>query len=328
MGFVMIIKEITKYIDTAIKEEKNFFYHKDMVIVGENRAGKSTLLKEIIKNLNFDNVYFIDDKNRCIPTKLGTLSDKFDKLVISDVVKLRIDDDNFNKCDIFSDDCGSEVVLSELVSNKQKYELLFYEVLGIKITFPEESNSFDIEPEDIAEDILIDSISLSQISSSVQSKLRILMEVNYAYENGCKVIIIDEFNTNLDSQNAYSFYEKLKMKYYDVRFIITSHSIYTVQGIKDADILKIYKQYDEIYCNNCEYFDSNDLDNIEIIDKKLFNGKNVINEKDIELSNYLKKVVANKLLDENDRNIINEMHNLTPRQQVVCNYIKGFIIEE
>ena len=321
----MKIKEIVDLIYNSIYENRNFFWHMDVVIVGENKAGKSNLLKDIIKKIGFDKAYFIDDKNRCIPSIRGLSSDKFDKFNASNVVEIRLNENNFNKCDVFSENSGSEVALEELISNKSKYISLFEEVLDIRLTIPEESNQGDIEVTDIVEEIFFDNTNLIKISSGLQSKIRILMEVNYAYENGYKVVIIDEFNTNLDFKNSYLFFQQLKSKYSDIRFIITSHSIYTVKGIENIDVIKIYKQYEDIYDNVCEAFDGDDLDNLEIIDKKLFGGSNKTNEKDIELSNCLKNVVSNKEISEDEKKMINEIKDLTPRQKIVCEYIKKVI---
>lgn len=47
----MRINEIVNLIYNSINENRNFFWHMDVVIVGENRAGKSNLLKDIIKKL-------------------------------------------------------------------------------------------------------------------------------------------------------------------------------------------------------------------------------------------------------------------------------------
>ena len=66
----------------------------DVVIVGENKAGKSNLLKDIIKKIGFDKAYFIDDKNRCIPSIRGLSSDKFDKFNASKVVEIRLNEKN------------------------------------------------------------------------------------------------------------------------------------------------------------------------------------------------------------------------------------------
>ena len=62
----MKIKEIVDLIYNSIYENRNFFWHMDVVIVGENKAGKSNLLKDIIKKIGFDKAYFIDDKNRIL----------------------------------------------------------------------------------------------------------------------------------------------------------------------------------------------------------------------------------------------------------------------
>lgn len=67
----MKIIEIKKKIRKDLKENNLFFKHKNLIIVGENGSGKSSLLKDIIKKTNDTRVgsgkiYFIDSTNRKI----------------------------------------------------------------------------------------------------------------------------------------------------------------------------------------------------------------------------------------------------------------------
>lgn len=330
----MNIEDISNLIVESIKNNTNFFNHIDLLIVGENTAGKSLLLKNIIKKLGVDKVYFIDDKNRSIPSNRTNNNDGFERFTPSEIVTHRIKINIFNRLDQFSDKDGSEIVLAELFNNNKKYIDLFKEVLNINLSISKNTSknvnkNIDLDAiilnSDILESITVNGVNLENISSGIQSKLRILMEVNFAYENGIKTIIIDEFNTNLDFKSSYMFFKQLKDKYADVRFIITSHSIYTVRGIDDIDVIKIYKKYDDITENICEIFDGNDLDNLEIIDKKLFGYSDVRNKKDILISNCLKNVIINGTLSKEDKEFIYSDEELTLRQQIVCNYIKRII---
>lgn len=316
----MVVKDVVNIIKKSIIENINFFKYKDMIIVGENTSGKSKLLRDTIEALINNEVYFIDCKNRLIPTKRGLIGDEFNKFKIHEIVGIRIEKDNFNKKDIFSNDSESEIALGELIKNSSKYIKLFKEVLDVDMRHEDTTNFV----QDEIEQVYINSNKLREISSGVQSMLRILMEVNFASENKCKVVFIDEFNTNLDHKTSSEFFVKLRNKYVDMRFIITTHNIYTLRGVDNADVLKIYKDFEEADNNSCEFFDSNDLDNLEIIDRKLFSGTTERNKKgkeDILLANALKILLSGGTLDTEIVHTLKLINNLTLRQKIVYNYI-------
>lgn len=315
----MNIKEVSNMMKQAIINETNLFKYKDIIIIGENTSGKSKLLKDIIKCVEIKNIYFIDSKNRTIPTKQGMISDEFSKFEINEIVSYRGHKDNFNKKDVFSPDSGAEIALGELINHKERYITLFKDTLDIDMKY-EISDDFVDDP---VEQITINGDNLSLISSGVQSMLRILMEVDYASERGCKVIVIDEFNTNLDHTTSADFFIKLREKYSGIRFIITSHSIYTIRDVNDVDVIKIYKNFDSVENNACEFFDSNDLDNLEIIDRKLFsiNGEVKRDETDILLSNVLKLILCKSSINEELEVKIKNIPKLNLRQEIIYNFI-------
>lgn len=317
----MVVQDVVNLIKKSIINNVNFYQYKDMIIIGENTSGKSKMLKDSIGALNNNtNIYFIDCKNRVIPTKKGLIIDEFNKFKISEIVDERIKKDNFNKKDIFSIGAESEIALGELIKNNSKYIELFKEVLDINMKCEETTGLV----QDEVEQIYINSDNLREISSGIQSMLRILMEVNFASENKCKVVFIDEFNTNLDHKTSSEFFIKLRKKYSNMRFIITTHNIYTLRGVDNADVIKIYKDFEESENNNCEIFDSNDLDNLEIIDRKLFSGtteRNGKDEKDIILSNALKIFLSNGILDDQTKDTLKSMIDLTLKQKIIYNYI-------
>lgn len=317
----MNVKEIIDLILKSIEENTNFFQYRDMIIIGENTSGKSMIIKQVIKNINNERIYFIDVKNRTIPTKDYLIKENFDDIEIKDLLSYRVERDVFNKKDVFLSDKGSEVVLSELISNISKYKELFKRVLNIDL-IKEKSDDF---VRDEIEEIQISNVNLREISSGIQSMLRILMEVNFANEKKCEVILIDEFNINLDYETSSSFFIKLRENYPNLRFIITSHDIYTLQGIDNSDVLRVYKTYESQENNLCEFFDSNDLDNLELIDRKLFNGvkKKKVKDDDIFLRNIFKLAILGKNISEENKEKIIGLENLTLKQKI----IKDFIIE-
>lgn len=319
----MNVRNIIDLIINAINNNTKFLLYDDMILIGENTSGKSNIIKGVIKGLKDDKqIYFIDSRNRIIPTKGNIIDDEFSKFKIGSIIECRIKNDNFNKRDVFSDNSGEEVILGELIKNNSKYIQLFKEVLNIEMTY---EKSIDLVQDDV-EQIYIDKTNLREISSGVQSKLRILMEVNFASENNCKIVFIDEFNNNLDYKASADFFIKLRQKYPNIRFIITSHDIYTLKGVSNADIVKIHKGFEKIESNICEIFDINDLDNLEMIDRKLFSGsteRNQKDKKDIILGNALKLILSGNNLDSNiyDELCAIDKDDLTLRQKVVRNYI-------
>ena len=318
----MNVKDIIELIKNSIVNDTKFFLYKDMILIGENTSGKSNIIKGAIKALNYEGVYFIDSRNRVVPTKGATIGDEFGKFQVSDILKCRLKQNNFNKKDMFSDDSEGEVVLGELIKNSSKYIQLFKETLNIDMIY----ESTDEFVQDEGEQIYIDNTILSEISSGIQSKLRILMETNFANENQCKMVFIDEFNSNLDNKASSDFFIRLRNRYPNIRFIITSHDIYTLRGVIDTDVVKIYKEFENPESNSCEIFDINDLDNLESIDRKLFGGvigRTQKDEKDIFLGNALKLMLSENSIDPTVNIKLRAMseEELTLRQKAVRNYI-------
>lgn len=316
----MNVENIIDIIKKSIINDTKFFRYNDMIIIGENTSGKSNILKESLRTLADKGVYFIDSTNRAIPNKLGIIGDEFGKFEIPKIIEERVKKDNFNRKDVFSYNSGGEVVLGELIKNASMYMQLFQETLDIHMTY-EISSDF---VEDEVEQIYINDTNLREISSGIQSMLRILMEIDFASQNQCKVVFIDEFNSNLDHKTSSDFFLRLRNRYPDIRFIITSHSIYTLRGVNNADVVKVYKDFESIKSNSCEFFDSNDLDNLEMIDRKLFGGtteRNPKDEKDILLSNTLKIFISGEKLSDQVEAEIKSISELTLRQKIVQNYI-------
>lgn len=326
----MNVKSVTKNLIEILTNDKNYFKYKNILIVGENNSGKSKIIKDIIKGLkdedNFKGkLYFIDSPNRRILTERINFVD-FSKLKLDEIVDARIQDKNFNKRDIFTELYGSEVILNEIINHLDDYSKLFKEVLDINLRI--EKSNYELNQNEVANHlnitddkdgtkIYLDNEELEIVSDARQSMIRMLIEVDFAFKQGCKCILIDEFDMNLDYVNAGKFIEKLKDIYPNVRFIITAHSIYTILGANDIDVIKIVKSYGNIGENECILFDGNDLDNIEIIDKKIFVRAFKENKVDITLSNMLKNCILQKNVELNNLDI----NKLSVRQKVVYDFI-------
>lgn len=118
----------------AIKTQRNFEKHNNLIITGNNSVGKTKLIKEIMKRSvknTPDMIYFIGAKNRNISEIPGaglhmTLTD----LKPEDVIKVRLNEDSAG-CDLFTKiDRGGTVAFFELYDNIEKYNVLYNAFLG------------------------------------------------------------------------------------------------------------------------------------------------------------------------------------------------------
>ena len=329
----MKLEDIIKKIENDLINNKLYFKHSDLLIVGENTSGKSKIIKEVVKGLmeNKVSVYVIDSCNRNIiitEEDEQNIFDTFENLDLEMVVTERLKDKNFNNIDIFDGKLEIEIALNEIIKNFELYKELFNDIINITLEKRKKEAGRDLDyflsknEEKIPEEIYVNGEHLNVASDSQHAMMRILMEVNFAYQRGCRIIFIDEFDINLDHKNSADFINKLKDKYNDARFIIAAHSIYTVLNIDSFDVLKIIKKYDNVDENMCINFDSRDLDNVEIIDRKIFGSSDKQNDIDILLSETLKSILSGVEIDSDVKQKIEALTNLSIRQKVVYEYIK------
>ncbi|MTK06675.1 MAG: hypothetical protein F8N38_06295 [Hungatella sp.] len=319
----MNLNDTIEKILNSIIEDKNFFEHKHILFVGENTTGKSRTIAKIVTELFYKKkpIYYMCSWNRKIVNVRNEAIKTFKDIDYERVIKARLDSINYNK-DIFHDELGTELLMNELYLNTDKYSELFDGFLSIKVsktTIKFEKELYGIWNEEVLE---INEGSFEQLSDAQVSMMRILMEVNFAFEKGCKYIFIDEFDINLDHKNSSDFLEWLKAKYTDIVFIVSAQSLYTILNLRDFDVVKIIKNFKSEIDNLCVFFDSNDLDNVDIIDKKLFASNYKISEIDERLSSNLKCILSNVPINKKDINIIEQSQKLTTRQKVVLNFIK------
>lgn len=315
----MRLRDTMNKISESIIYEKNFFEHRNILIIGENTAGKSKTISSIVKDLwdKEQPIYYICSWNRRIANKREEMKKTFKDIKPREVVCTRLESENFNS-DVFTSDLGMELVMNELYSNAPKYTLLFKDYLGVEVS----ASSREVDNFIFEDSLVINNESFENLSDAQVSMMRILMEVNFAYENNCKYIFIDEFDINLDHINSGRFLEWLKEKYGGLIFIISAHSLYTVLNLRDFDIIKIKKNYTTKEQNLCVFFDSNDLDNVEIIDKKLFGNSYTTSEIDEQISSNLKSLLSHKKVDQSYINRLANSNKLTTKQKVVVNFIK------
>lgn len=323
----MTVEETKKKMIEDLSNNKKFYKHKHTIFIGANTTGKSNMLAFITKNLLDNNipVYYICSWNRKIINKRIELQKTFKNLSVQKINMTRLNEKFFNQ-DIFMDELGMELVTNELFTNVDKYTQLFKDFLDIQIGIFKKDESKDLvaEQEDLLE---VNGREFETLSDSQISMMRMLMEINYAYEQKCKYIIIDEIDINLDHNNSSDFLEYLKVKYQGIHFIVSAHSLYTILNLRDYNVIKIIGKYFDKKESICEFYDSNDLDNVEIIDKKLFSGIYRKNELDEKLGNYLRIALAGEYINKEDIDSLLENRNLTTRQQVVLNYLRRILGE-
>lgn len=309
----------------SLSNDKKFYKHEHSIFVGANTTGKSNMLASITKELSDKNipVYYICSWNRKIVNKRIELQKTFKNLFIQSIIQTRLNDKFFNQ-DVFMNELGIELVTNELFINVDKYTKLFQDFLNIQIGVSNKRIGNDLveEQEDLLE---VNGRKFEELSDSQISMMRMLMEINYAYEQKCKYVVIDEVDINLDHNNSSYFLEYLKEKYQGIYFIVSAHSLYTILNLHDYNVIKIIGKYFDKKASICEFYDSNDLDNVEIIDKKLFSGMYRKNDLDEKLGNYLRIVLAGEDIDKEEINCLVENKNLSTRQQIVLNYLRKIL---
>ncbi len=135
-------------------------------------------------------------------------------------------------------------------------------------------------------------------------------------EQNCKLIVIDEIESHLDSENAKKILSYLKGLDNSISLLCSTHSQTIIANAKDFNIVKINND------STCEIYDGNDVDDINSINKLLFSpNKNEEKEKiDSVLANYIRMLVSGYKLTQKDIEDIEEIekiNNLTIKQNVL-----------
>lgn len=235
------IQELADLIYEKTVADAEYFVHKSMVVVGNNSTGKSTLLKELLArviNEGSNEFYYIDSQNRVVAnSSRAELSIRYSRFDIHTILKTRFNVDYFAKEDVFDTTySGGVATYSELMADIDAYNALFNNFVSCdlkKDTIMKE-DSF-IEGNETL--FYKDSIEIGSISSSEASKIRLIMEINYASNLGCKVVIIDEFDDHFDTENMISFMSKLKEYYLELRFVFVIHNFEAIVRLSDFDAI-------------------------------------------------------------------------------------------
>lgn len=298
-------------INNVIKEIENNKI--DVLILGDNSIGKSDVLKKYIDKHN--DTYYIDSYNRVFNYKNISLDEKTN-IPCEDIIKTRIDKENFNLKDSFF---NSNI---ENYYEKYKHKMLemLEEFLKIKLDISlEEGNQLTGNRLKLT---LNDEI-YENISSGYQAIIRIFSEIIYAKTNkNIKTIVIDEINEFLSAKNENKILTYLKEKFPDLRFIVTTHSADVIASMTNAKLIILKK-------NNYEILDVNDYEDItdvRMIFKNLYfkeENKNLVSDAESALRSLYNKQLFGEW-NEIDQEKFNEIeeHKLSNTLKIIYNRLK------
>lgn len=196
----MTTGETKRKLIEAFANGKKYGKHYHNIFVGANATGKSNMLASIVKGLSDKHipVYYICSWNRKIVNKRTELKKTFEHLSVEDVLETRLNEKFYNQ-DIFMNELGIELVMNELFMEYKKYTELFRRFLKIEVTAVERTGDIVENGEDLLE---VNGEVFEKLSDSQISMMRMIMEVNYAYEQNCRYVVIDEVDINLDHTNS------------------------------------------------------------------------------------------------------------------------------
>lgn len=319
------IQELAELIYEKTVTDADYFVHKSMVVVGNNSTGKSTLLKELLSKVieeGNDEFYYIDSQNRVVTnSSRAELSIRYSMFDVQTILKARLNVDYFAKEDVFDTSySGGVASFSELMADVEAYNVLFNNFFpcDLKKDFLMKEDSF-IEGNETL--FYKDSVEIGAISSSEAAKMRLVMEINFARNLGCKVVIIDEFDDHFDTENMISFMNKLKEFYSELRFIFVIHNFEAIVRLSGFDAI-IYNNEEtapvDILLLDCD--DITELGQVYKI-RSRYIGKKKTSE--ILLSECITDIVKlGKVNDKNKEKILHiERESLNSKERILYDYI-------
>lgn len=271
------LRDAIDYLYTTILDEKKDIYrHKNLILVGNNASGKSRCLESILKksiSLSPKDIYFIDSKNRVMVEKNKAFEGRLRDLSVEKIVDYRLGKEIFLCQDVFINGCsGGDVAYNELhkdIENERILQSLYADLLGLNAEIRETEEAIgDWMKVKETHIVVNESVPLERLATSEASKMRILMEVEFASQKDVKAIIIDEFDAYFSEDTVVDFMNMLINRYDKIRFIFVIHSISTIFRIEDMDIALIFDEYKrDVLDNMVEYMDSNNVDSFAKIER-------------------------------------------------------------
>jgi len=322
---VYTIADVSENIYSSVLNDTDIYNHKSIVVVGDNDSGKTTLLKELLKRVKMDeneSFYFIDAPNRVVygsDNRNQASEMRYEDFSPMDILKERSSVSFLSKEDVFPrSNKGSIVTYSELLGNVSKYEDLFNKYFECKI---EKSTAFNKRSIINGSEMLsINGKNIDSLSSSRAAIIRLIMEIEYAKNCGCKMVIIDEFDNCLDPDNQIKLISQFRSYYPNMRFIFVIHDFALLVQLSDIDAVIYNPKTAALDINIIDCDDITAIGEVERIRAKYIG---VRDEKERRLSNciseYLKK---GKLSDKNAEFIMKTNRNdLNIKNRILYDYI-------
>lgn len=315
------INTISKILADKLKDGKNLYLHKCLVVCGENSSGKTTLIQKMIcelKKCQSFSFYYINPYNRVIYDENCMASKKLQLMTLNSIVENRTNEINLKK-DVFDDmSMGAAVVYNALIDSFEYYKKLFEESIGIKLQLSQSDGSFSSPEITINGDK-----EFSKTSSSEAAKMRLLFEIDYAVSQNAKVIFIDEFDSFLSEDTTVSFLKKLMDKYPNISYVISIQALNPLLQITGFDGALICDTESEILDNRfVRLFDIDSIKDVGQIEKikRLFEQVSTSNK----LEEIIARIVDTGDLFENDVTYIESLSrdNLSGREKILFDYLK------
>lgn len=318
------IDGIAKEIYDSVVNNRFMHQHKNIVVVGDNESGKTTLLKKLLSMVKEgDGFYFIDSLNRVVSGSAIKNQDtdiRYDDFPPEKILNERKSQSFFSKEDIFIDGVqGSLATYSELSGNIEEYERLFNNFFECKISWSDSLGAESVI--NGSKTLQINGNDINSLSSSLAAKIRLIMEIEYAKRSGCKFVIIDEFDDHFEAGNMVSFIEQLQRNYMDLRFLIVIHNFDVLVQIFGFDAV-IYNNpnttHIEILVKDCD--DVTAIGQVERIRAKYLGSKD---EKEDFLSDCISSwVKTGTISDEQDKLLLEiDRKALNLKNKILFDYI-------
>lgn len=319
------IQDLAELIYKKTITGTNYFVHKSMVVVGNNSTGKSTLLKALLSkiiNEGSDKFYYIDAQNRVVINSSKTeFSIRYSEFDVRTILATRFRPDYFAKEDVFDTTySGGVVTFSELMSDLNVYNKLFKNFMSCDLKRGSllRDDSF-IEGNDTL--FYKDDIDIGSISSSEAAKIRLIMEIHYANNQGCKAVIIDEFDDHFDTENMISFMSKLKEYYSKLRFIFVIHNFEALVRLSGFDAIVYNNEKTtpvEVLSLDCN--DITELGQVYKIRSRYIGKKN---SSEVFLSECISDLVkCGKINEKNRKKILStDREDLNAKERILYDYI-------
>lgn len=297
---------------------QNTLPHKNTIIIGDNAAGKSQVIKCYVKHRLEQKqiIYYMDAVNRYFSVSSLSVSPK--KLIFSNLItETRIKDENFNLRDTWSY-YGTATERIEMIYYlyESKVQEMFCDFTGTNFRIWEKES----------QDVEFKNGRRGKLSSGHQALLRMFLELLYirhTLENEADVVVvIDEADEFLSPKNSRKLYAFLIERFPSIRFIFSTHSVDFIAGAANANIL-ILKDTDVEVLDANDYQDVSDAAAIfrEIFgfDQEIGNGGKAEEKLRLLINNRIASVWG-----ENEERMLNEIEEseLSAAQKLIYHQIK------